>query len=403
MTLPFTKKRRERKEAKLLVQSAKTYLYSYEDVKDLSGLRAAIDANDLNTMRELLAEYDRPRSFAAGREWLDILVVSISVAMAFRAYFYEPFNIPTGSMQPTLYGNHSEPCTAADATWIDTTPLKWGKWLVTGKMYERFTAPATGELRFVPRNDGYYDMVVVNMAGIREHAAWQKNIWPVRTVQAWFAPKGSPINPATVPTDVLRGSAGDAPVADEIPRLPNGLRPGSIVHKGDELWSGYVVTGDFLFVNRWLWNFRMPKRGDVMVFSTTGIEGLQQGTHYIKRMTGLPGETLEIKDGHLYADGEMPDEPLRVRQIQSCEAYHESEPRYAGYRLPEDARFRDGAKTLQFKGDKAVLGEGEYYACGDNSRNSFDSRYWGPVPAGNLRGVAGGVFWPLSHRWGNVK
>ena len=43
-----------------------------------------------------------------GREWLDTLVVAISVAMAFRAYFYEPFKIPTGSMQETLWGYHTE-------------------------------------------------------------------------------------------------------------------------------------------------------------------------------------------------------------------------------------------------------------------------------------------------------
>ena len=45
---------------------------------------------------------------AIGREWLDTLVVAISVAMCFRAYYYEPFNIPTGSMRPTLYGNYTE-------------------------------------------------------------------------------------------------------------------------------------------------------------------------------------------------------------------------------------------------------------------------------------------------------
>ena len=44
---------------------------------------------------------------AYGREWLDTLVVAISVAMAFRAYFYTPFKIPTGSMQETLWGWHT--------------------------------------------------------------------------------------------------------------------------------------------------------------------------------------------------------------------------------------------------------------------------------------------------------
>ena len=49
------------------------------------------------------------------------------------------------------------------------------------------------------------------------------------------------------------------------------------------------------------------------------------------------------------------------------------------------------------------LGPAEYYACGDNSPSSYDSRYWGPVPAANLRGIAGGVFWPFTHRWGPIE
>ena len=101
-----------------------------------SVMRAALAAKDVPTCKSLLEYLDPPKSWAAGREWLDILVVSISVAMAFRAYFYEPFNIPTGSMQPTLYGNHSVACAPEDADFFDRTPLKWLKWIATGSMYE---------------------------------------------------------------------------------------------------------------------------------------------------------------------------------------------------------------------------------------------------------------------------
>ena len=76
--------------------------------------------------------------------------------------------------------------------------------------------------------------------------------------------------------------------------------------QGDVLWSGRIVSGDFLFVNRWLWNFRHPRRGEVMVFSTNGINGLQQGTHYIKRMCGVPNERLTIKAPQIYSN----DEPI---------------------------------------------------------------------------------------------
>ena len=55
-------------------------------------------------------------------------------------------------------------------------------------------------------------------------------------------------------------------------------------------------------------------------------------------------------------------------------------------------------------GDEVKLAADEYYACGDNSPNSYDSRYWGPVPARKLVGIAGGVFWPIINpRWGNIE
>jgi signal peptidase I len=207
-----------------------------------------------------------------------------------------------------------------------------------------------------------------------------------------------------VPTDVLRTQGGDAPVAGEIPRLPNSLRPGDFVRKGQVLWSGYVVTGDFLFVNRWLWNFRHPRRGDVMIFSTTGIDGLQQGTHYIKRMTGLPGETFTIEKGKLVVDGVIPMEPRRIAQIQNREKFAPFAYPYAGYLPSGNVDYFKPGKTIVKEGDKVVLGKGEYYACGDNSPSSYDSRYWGSVPAGNLRGIAGGVFWPVvNDRWGPIE
>ena len=50
--------------------------------------------------------------------------------------------------------------------------------------------------------------------------------------------------------------------------------------------------------------------------------------------------------------------------------------------------------------DEYKLGKDQYFMMGDNSENSLDSRFWGPVPRSHLMGTAGGVFWPFSHRWG---
>ena len=394
--IPFSKAAKRKKATKAVLGAARTFILSYEDLpayRDngvfavrMGDLRTAWAKKDAETCQTLLEFLDPPKSCAVGREWLDIFVVSISVAMAFRAYFYEPFHIPTGSMQPTLYGNHSETCKPMDATFWDTAPgLRWYKWLLTGKMYECFRAPFDGILRFNPTNTGHYDMRVVDGA----MGVYSKQM--------------------LVPTDVLHPTeTGDGPYSQTVMKLPNGLTPGSYVKAGQVLWSGYVESGDFLFVNRWMWNFRHPRRGDVMIFSTTGIAGLQQGTHYIKRMTGVPNETLTMvatgEDTYeLRVNGEKPMTPQRIAQIQNREKWHEKAYPYAGYRPSGRRDYMSPGRTICQAGDEVKLGPDEYYACGDNSPSSYDSRYWGPVPARNLCGLAGGVFWPfLTHRWGPI-
>ena len=241
------------------------------------------------------------------REWLDTLVVAISVAMAFRAYFYEPFKIPTGSMQETLWGYHTSAGVEKGA-W-DIFPLSILKWAWTGSRTVDWKSPTTGQVRCLPRNDGF--------ATVRVGTA--NKTW-------------------SLPTDACRELHG------------------KFVREGDTLWKGTITTGDFIFVNRWKWNFVKPKDGEVMIFSTTGIKALPQGTHYIKRMKARPGETYTLE--HLPTDS------------------------FGNVRgdLPSVVTMKDG----------------EYFACGDNFNNSYDSRYWGPVPAENLRGCASIVFWPFN-------
>lgn len=305
-----------------------------------------------------------------GREWLDTLVVAISVAMAFRAYFYEPFNIPTGSMQPTLYGNHSEPC--AQPGPVQRTPLKWLEWLITGRHYKELTAPFAGTPHFRRRIDGRFDVAIVSRTG---RVSGTTSL-PTDALGAFdFGPRyaGCELRPRETGADRFTLTA---------------LRPGGAaedvqVEAGRRLWSGYDTTGDFIFVNRWIWNFRKPRRGDVMVFATTGIDGLMQGTHYIKRLTALPGETVEIAGGKVLVDGRETG-PLKPERG----ARGEPMP------LPNPGRMKGAVK----------LGDDGFFACGDNSDNSYDSRYWGSVPRANLRGTGACVFWPLANpRWGSIK
>ena len=302
-----------------------------------------------------------------GREWLDTLVVAISVAMAFRAYFYEPFNIPTGSMRPTLYGNHFEPCEKPGV--FDTAPvIRWVQWLFTGRDYKELKAGKASRLQLIPRRDGREQLVLKDAYG--------------RVTESIAVPTDTPINPSVQ----LRRATGF-----------NGAE--ASVSAGTVICRGYDVTGDFIFVNRWLWNWRKPHRGEVMIFSTTSDQlqanGLEAGTHYIKRMMGTPGEKLEISNGLLYVNGVETkyDKPVGARG---------EEPKMLVTAPEESVRLNDA----DWKRGVYQLKDDEYFAAGDNSypaNNSFDSRYWGGVPAENLRGVASIVFWPFNPRWGNIK
>ena len=294
-------------------------------------------------------------------ENFEVLVVALGVAMAFRCYFFQPFKIPTGSMQPTLYGIHSEEREAP--TRFDKLPLKPLKWLVTGDWYHEVRVAAGGPVQPLYQDESKPGYIAFRVAGRRYH----------------------------VPSDAV-----------VVRRALRVTRDGRI-EPGAVLWSGIVHSGDHVFVNRVVWNFRRPRRGEVMVFSTQAIRGLPQGTHYIKRMTGLPGETVGIRPPELLIGGVPVAEPFTIGRIVRREKLAPWAPPYAGYQVIGSQVPVDFEPALRAPDDTVNLKAHEYYAMGDNTGNSRDSRYWGPVPERNLLGPACLVYWPFtSPRFGKI-
>lgn len=125
-------------------------------------------------------------------------------------------------------------------------------------------------------------------------------------------------------------------------------------------------NGDYLFVDELSYRFKDPQRGDVVVFKYPN----DVSQRYIKRIIGLPGETVETKDGRVdifNKDGE---------KVMKEENY-----------IPQ------GVLTL---GDvKITLKENEYFVLGDNRVASSDSRRWGPVPREDMIGRVFFRVWPL--------
>ena len=145
-----------------------------------------------------------------------------------------------------------------------------------------------------------------------------------------------------------------------------------------------LMDGEFLLVNRLVylridrerlakivpfWRVReespryaihAPKRGEIIVFQFP----LDPNKDFVKRVVGLPGETIEMRNGRVFVNGGLLEEP---------------------YLAVKD---RSNAAPVRLK-------EGEYYVLGDNRSHSNDSRSWGAVPEANLRGKVWMVYWPV--------
>lgn len=131
-----------------------------------------------------------------------------------------------------------------------------------------------------------------------------------------------------------------------------------------------LQIGDHLIANKLVYRFREPERGEIVIFKFP--ENTQRD--FVKRLIGLPGEKVRINDGKIYINGKAVTESrLTSRYYFNDEGMPETD-------VPSDS----------------------YFVLGDNSANSYDSRYWGFVPRKDLLGEALFIYWPPK-RWGIIK
>ncbi len=128
------------------------------------------------------------------------------------------------------------------------------------------------------------------------------------------------------------------------------------------------LEGDRIFVDKISYRFHPPKRGDIIVFKYPE----DKKKDFVKRLAGLSGDKLEIKDGKLIVNGKVLEEP------PFSEHY---------YYNRNDWTFGREGQVIEVPG-------GNFFALGDNSAQSSDSRNWGFVPQGNMVGKAFFIWWP---------
>ncbi len=397
MTLSWFFSKKVREVTDLVRQADKLYRHQRDILapqanaailKAIVGLRAAIkrgatqnELTDLgNALNDAAGKWLKPYPAAGVRENVEVILVAIVIAMAVRTYFLQPFKIPTGSMQPTLFGVTSENLRAAKSA--DPFPGLAGRVyqaVVGGTFFHELIADQDGEIIGIASEKVFR---FINKSIVRVRYSGRETV----DHALWFTPEEKFSERA-------------------------GIGPGLRFKKGDPIVRMKEVAGDHLFVNRLAYNFRKPTLGEIIVFETTGIPGLAGGQFYIKRLVGLGGDELQIgTDRHLVRNG--------VRLGANTENFEmvyggggTKEWKFLGH-LNETHRTKyapglmAGQLAPLFPDEKSKYSvpAGFLMVMGDNTANSYDSRAWGAFDEKKVIGKSAFVYWPIinhdGHRWG---
>lgn len=350
-------------------------------------------------------------------ENVEFFLVAAIVILGLRAYFIQPFKIPTNSMWPSYYGMTSEVFAAGEEPGL----LRKAARLVTlGARNYTIQAPAEGEVLVPIFRSG--------MPAYTEKPGRSLFIFPT-LMREYTIMIGGQTTTLTVPTDWAQSEFGyddvlektlfagqrngllrAAQAANDGNRIESSMMEvtaggrrvearvfwvptGKFVKPGEDVLSFDILTGDLLFVDRMSYNFVKPAIGSGFVFKTENINspemqdasGNQIRQYYVKRLVGQPGDRLEVRPPALYRNGQP---------IEGSAAFAKNARReglYPGY---------TNAGTYLEIGREVTVPEHSYFAMGDNSPRSKDSRMWGFVPEKDVVGRPLFIYYPLTKRWG---
>lgn len=392
------------------LQAAETVRRQLREKADSGKLKLGIESLEVILRRVGGTHY--PKS--SWTENVEFFLVAAIVILGVRAYFVQPFKIPTNSMWPSYNGMTPEVfAKPADEPGQAERLLRFA---TLGARPRILNAPDDGEI-LLPI-DGSQGRGIVKYqevpgrswgvfpARLREYrilvgdrqVATQVPLdfdfdWVVR--EAFFP--GYRTLAEGLKDKLTRGDFvdRDVPVGDGMIERVRFVRTGRTVRSGERVLSFDILTGDQLFVDRFSYNFVRPSVGDGFVFHTGNIPVLRETAgdqYYIKRLAGTPGDVMEIKEPVLYRNG---------KPITGDAAFDKNARRVGNYTGYFNGVARADYPNAQlFPGQKITVPPRSYLPLGDNSANSLDGRYWGFVKDKDVVGRPLMIYYPLSKRWG---
>ena len=174
-----------------------------------------------------------------------------------------------------------------------------------------------------------------------------------------------------------------------------GMRP--TIRGQEALEDGTRTVGDHIFVSPLIYMMEEPRRGDIVVFRTSGIDFFEgrADTYFVQRIAAIPGDVVSIRPPALAINGAVLREPeffdWMARQTNG----------YEGFVLPPPGRPGDPPLMMTTNGTMKLEAD-EYLVLGDNSKNSLDGRYFGPIRRKAIVGKVTWIYFPLD-RMGPVK
>ncbi|MDR2602937.1 MAG: signal peptidase I [Puniceicoccales bacterium] len=361
-----------------------------------------------NSLSRLLKQHGgdiAPETFLG--ENMEALFVAILLAIAIRTFFIQSFQIPTNSMAPTYYGMTCK-LVNSEATAAGIWTKVWHKIKfcsrevnVVAENRGTVSIPLS-KAKLKKNNDVIYvvpyeEVFIKKYLGLVKAKVRKYTIFVDRRRYQIISPIDLSLDKILLERfcrgyssweEVIAGGKFDQNFGqDERISILHTKYPIAV---GDSIIRFEILSGDMLFVDKVSFHFRPPKVGESVVFTTNAIEPFAKAPKFfIKRLVGKPTNILNIENNQLFMDGKLVTTTNGIlEKINSKAEGYEN-----GYCPAE----------MLAEGLSVTVPEKNLFVLGDNSKDSYDSRFWGFVPEKSICGRPFIIFYPFTNRWGKCK